>query len=202
LGALGKSNATIAVTCNSPLNYTVSLNSIASLDSTKSNLSSGILATSPYTNAVIFLRLTMDFIASKGTVLYSADGRSWAQLGGQFNIAYDWLTGTFQGEQYAIFCYNPQPGAGFVDVDYFRMEPPPLIAEIKSGGSPGVTLSFENSPNSTNVVQSSSNLGSAAAWQNLSTNKANGSGLWQFTDTNANSISSRFYRTFDQKPVN
>jgi len=202
LGALGKSNATIAVTCNSRLNYTLSLNSIASLDSTKGNLSSAILATTPYTNAIIFLRLTMDFTKSKGTVLYSADGLSWTQLGGQVNIAYDWLTGTFQGEQYAIFCYNPQPSVGFADVDWFRMEPPAVITQVELGGNSGVTLHFENSPNSTNVVQSSFNLGPPSLWQNLSTNKADGDGIWQFTDTNADSISSRFYRTYDQRLAN
>ena len=202
IGALGKSNATIAVTCHGAFDYTLSLNSIASMDSTKSNLSSSTLATAPYTNAIIFLRLTMDFVTSKGTVLYSADGRSWTQLGGQFNISYDWLTGTFQGEQYAVFCYNPQPGAGFVDVDWFRMEPPPVIADVGLGGSPGVTLNLENSPNSTNVIQSSSDLGPAAVWQNLSTNKADANGIWRFTDTNAASIPSRFYRTYDQRLVN
>jgi len=94
----------------------------------------------------------MDFVKSKGTVLYSSDGHIWTPLGGQLNIAYDWLTGTFQGEQYAIFCYNPQPGAGFVDVDWFRMEPPPFIADVEPSIS-GMTLHLENGPNSTNVIQ-------------------------------------------------
>ena len=202
LGALGKSNATISVTCNGALNYTLSLNSIASTDGTKNNLSNTTLATNSYTNTLIFLRLTMDFITSKGTVLYSGDGRSWTQLGGQFNIAYDWLTGTFQGEQYAIFCYNPQPGAGFVDVDWFRMEPPAVISTIAPSGNADMTLHLASGPNSTNVIQASSNLGPAAAWQNISTNKANSNGTWQFTDTNADSIPSRFYQTFDQRIAN
>jgi len=29
-------------------------------------------------------------------------------------------TGTFQGEQYAIFCYNSELEGGFVDVDWFK----------------------------------------------------------------------------------
>jgi hypothetical protein len=41
-------------------------------------------------------------------------------LGGEFDLAFDWRTGTFQGEQFAVFCFNPQPGDGFLDVDSFR----------------------------------------------------------------------------------
>ncbi len=200
LGALGKSNVTIAVTCNDTSNYTLSLNSIASLDSTKDNLSTTTLATDPYTNAIIYLRLTMDFIKSKGTVLYSLDGRNWQQLGSAGNLAYDWLTGTFQGEQYAIFCYNPQPTTGYLDVDWFRMEPPPFISDVEPGAS-GMTLHFENSPNSTNVIQASTQLGSSSGWKTLSTNKADVNGLSQFTDTNGLE-SSRFYHIYDQKGEN
>jgi beta-xylosidase len=195
LGALGKSNVTIAVTCNSPSNYSLSLNSIATLDSTKNNLSTTTLAVAPYTNTSVFLRLTMDFTKNKATVLYGSDGRSWTQLGSQANIAYDWLTGTFQGEQYAIFCYNPQPSSGYLDIDSFRMEPPALIAGAEQSGA-GITLHFENGPNSTNVIQASADLGASANWQNISTNKADANGTWQFTDTNFTSIPARFYRTF------
>ncbi len=130
LGALGKSNATIAVTCNSPGNYTLSQNVIVSLDSTKTNLSTTTITTALYTNTTIFLRLGMDFIQNRGAVLYSADGRNWLQLGAQFNIAYDWLTGTFQGEQFAMFCYNSQPRTGYVDVDWFRFVPPAFINDL------------------------------------------------------------------------
>jgi len=190
------------VTCNGTSNFVLKLNSIASADSTKTNLITAILATAVYTNQVIFLRLTMDFTTSKSTALYSVDGRAWTPLGGQVNIAYDWLTGTFQGEQYAIFCYSPQPSTGFVDVDWFRMEPPAVISSIAPSGNSGVTLRLASSPNSTNVIQTSSNLGPATLWQNISTNKANTNGTWLFTDTNADSIPARFYRTFDLRIAN
>ena len=35
---------------------------------------------------------------------------------------FDWRTGTIQGEQYALFCYNPKPSEGYVDVDSVRFE--------------------------------------------------------------------------------
>ncbi|HEV2436170.1 MAG TPA: glycoside hydrolase 43 family protein, partial [Verrucomicrobiae bacterium] len=193
LGALGKSNATIAVTCNSHGNYTLSQNVIVSLDSTKTNLSTTTVTTAPYTNTAIFLRLGMDFIQSRGTVLYSADGLSWTQLGGQFNIAYDWLTGTFQGEQFAIFCYNPQPGAGYLDVDWFRFTPPAFINSIVQNPDSSMTLYFANSPGSTNIIQTAPDLGT---WQNVSTNIGDSNGFWQFTDTNAYSLPVQFYRSY------
>lgn len=202
IGALGKSNATISVTCNGASSYTLSLNSIASMDSTKNNLSTTTLATAPCTNSILFLRLTMDFTKNKATVLYGTDGHTWTQLGSQVNISYDWLTGTFQGEQYAIFCYNPQPSAGFADVDSFRMEPPPFIADMQFNGNSSATLQFESSPNSTNIIQRSSGLGASANWENISTNKTDANGLSQFTDTNVGSISPLFYRVYDQKVGN
>jgi hypothetical protein len=39
---------------------------------------------------------------------------------GEFDLAFDWRTGTFQGEQFALFCFNPKDSDGFVDVDWFK----------------------------------------------------------------------------------
>ncbi len=199
IGALGKSNGTIAVTCNSLGNYTLSENQIVSLDSTKTNLSTTTLAAVPYTNTTIFLRLGMDFINNSGAVLYSADGLNWTQLGVKFNIAYDWLTGTFQGEQFAMFCYNPQPGTGYVDADWFRFVPPPFINNIVQNPDSSMTLYFANGPGYTNIVQASPDLNT---WQNVSTNLGDSNGFWQFTDTNAMSAPSQFYRSYYQKAGN
>jgi beta-xylosidase len=193
LGALGKTNGTIAVTCNSPGSYTLSQNVIVSLDSTRTNLSSTTAATAPYTSTIIYLRLGMDFIQSTGTVLYSTDGLNWTQLGGQFNIAYDWLTGTFQGEQFAIFCYNPQPGSGYLDVDWFRFTPPAFISSIISNPDSSLTLYFVNSPGSTNIIKATTDLGT---WQNIFTNLADENGFWQFTETNARATPAKFYRSY------
>jgi beta-xylosidase len=202
LAALGKTNGTIAVTCNSPGNYSLSLNVIVSSDSTKTNLVTTTVATASYTSTTIFLRLGMDFIKSTATVRYCTDGLNWTQLGGQFNIAYDWLTGTFQGEQFAIFCFNPQPGAGYLDVDWFRFSPPPFIAGIVPRSGPGTALYFENSPNSTNILQATDVLAPAPIWQNISTNTADSTGLWQFTDSNVGLHPTRLYRIRYQNPGN
>jgi beta-xylosidase len=195
LGALGKTNGIICVTCNSPGDYTLSLKLIASTNSTKNSLITTTVATATYTNTTILLRLGMDFKKNKGAVLYSMDGGNWTPLSGQFNIAYDWLTGTFQGEQYAIFCFNAQPGSGYLDVDWFKLEPPALINGIVGGSNSNLILYFENSPNSTNVVQATTNL-IQPAWQNISTNVADSAGLWQFTDTNISQRPVRFYRSY------
>jgi hypothetical protein len=42
---------------------------------------------------------------------------------------YDWRTGTFQGQQYAVFCYNPASSSGCLDVDGVRFIDPPMLAE-------------------------------------------------------------------------
>ena len=193
LGTLGKSNGLISVTCNSPGNYTLSQTLIVSTNGNRNLFSTTTVTTAPYTNTTIFLRLGMDFIRSKGTVLYSADGRNWAQLGSQFNIAYDWATGTFQGEQFAIFCYNPQPGTGYLDVDWFRFVPPAFINDIVEDPDSSTTLYFANGPGFTNIIQASPDLGT---WQNISTNVGDSNGFWQFTDTNANMAPAQFYRSY------
>lgn len=70
---------------------------------------------------LLYLRTDMDFIANKAEVAYSLDGKAWHGLGGSFPLAYDWRTGTFQGQQFALFCYNPKPGAGYLDIDTFKL---------------------------------------------------------------------------------
>ncbi len=82
------------------------------------------IAARPVAGSRLFLRTDMDFRAGMGRVAYSVDGRSWAGMGGEFPIAYDWRTGTFQGPQYALFCYNPAGTGGRMDVDWFRLSRP------------------------------------------------------------------------------
>ena len=123
----------------------------------------------------------MDFIQSKGTVLYSADGRNWTQLGGQFNIAYDWVTGTFQGEQFALFCYNPQPGAGYLDVIGSDSSRRLHQRHRRKPGFQHDTV-FCKQPR---LHEYHPNSHRPDAWQNVSTNIADANGFWQFTDTNA-----------------
>src|SRR5262249_25261339 len=66
---------------------------------------------------MIHLALQMDFRTNKGKCAYSLDGNQFTPIGDEFPLMFDWRTGTFQGEQYALFCYNPSPSPGFLDVD-------------------------------------------------------------------------------------
>ena len=72
----------------------------------------------------LWLSVTMDFTTDKSALAYSLDGKAWTSIAGDFPLAFDWRTGTFQGEQYGLFCYNPKGGAGRLDVDSFTLEKP------------------------------------------------------------------------------
>lgn len=77
------------------------------------------VASQPISTKDLYLRTDLDFKTGKAECAYSLDGKDWTPLGGEFKAAYDWRTGTFQGPQFAVFCYNTNPGAGYVDVDQF-----------------------------------------------------------------------------------
>jgi beta-xylosidase len=193
LGTLGKTNGNISVTCSSPGAFTLSMNTIVPTDSTDTNLTTTTYATAPFSGTTIYLRTGLDFINNLGTLLYSTDGITWTQLGIQFPLAYDWATGTFQGEQFALFCYNPHPGTGYLDVDWFRFTPPAFINNITQNPDSSMTLHFANIPGSTNIIQTATDLSS---WQNVATNLSDSNGFWQFTDTNASLFPAHFYRSY------
>lgn len=66
------------------------------------------------------LRLEMDFERARGALSWQSPA-GWQALGDEFELIYDWRTGTFQGPQAALFCFNTGSGqAGQVDVDWFR----------------------------------------------------------------------------------
>lgn len=65
----------------------------------------------------ILLTLKMDFEANQGQAAYSLDGLQWEVVGDSFPLLWDWATGTFQGEQFAIFNYNAASSDGYVDVN-------------------------------------------------------------------------------------
>jgi len=69
----------------------------------------------------LWLRTDTEFSKNIGRVGYSLDGKKWTEIGGDFPLAFDWRTGTFQGEQFAISCYNPQSSEGYLDVDSFTL---------------------------------------------------------------------------------
>nr|WP_317892460.1 glycoside hydrolase 43 family protein [uncultured Sphingomonas sp.] len=79
-------------------------------------------ATLPRAGA-LWLRTDLDFTSDLGRLAYSLDGRRWTELGGDFPLAFAWRTGTFQGPQFAIFCYGTGTSNGWVDVDRFTLSP-------------------------------------------------------------------------------
>jgi hypothetical protein len=62
-------------------------------------------------------------------------------------------------------------------------------------GNGTVQLNFSGISNTTYIVQAATNLTPPIAWTNLSTNTADGSGLFQFVDPDATNHGTRFYRT-------
>lgn len=69
----------------------------------------------------LWLRTDMNFPAKTATLSYSEDGRRFTPLGGTVPLAFDWQTGTFQGVQFALSCYNPAGKGGWLDVDKFTL---------------------------------------------------------------------------------
>jgi beta-xylosidase len=75
----------------------------------------------PISGDALWLRTDLDFRRDKGVLSYSTDGDRWQALGGEFPLAFAWRTGTFQGEQFAMFCYAPGVSRGHLDIDYFKL---------------------------------------------------------------------------------
>ena len=79
----------------------------------------------PIVGDSLWLRADLDFRSDEGRLAYSLDGARWTNLGGPFPLAFAWRTGTFQGEQFALFCYARGPSRGHLDVDSFSLRPLP-----------------------------------------------------------------------------
>jgi beta-xylosidase len=115
-GTLGKYSAHIAVNCDTDETFL----SMKVLEDTSGGIVTDTrVAYAPMDSNTIMLRMDLNFQTNKGLLSYSFDGVTWTSLGGEFPLAFDWATGTFQGEKFAIFCYNPSPTGGYVDVDSF-----------------------------------------------------------------------------------
>jgi uncharacterized repeat protein (TIGR03803 family) len=91
--------------------------------------------------------------------------------------------------------FSGGPGSGGTVFALPIGAPPATITNIVLNAARTVTLFFVGSPDSTNIIQATTNLNSPTAWQNISTNLADSAGAWQFTDTIATN-SSRFYRSY------
>jgi endoglucanase len=119
-GTLGLTNGQIAVTCDGWGNRFLSMNVISPADSTGTNVTQASFGRVLTNVTNLFLRVDLDFVTTLGTCFYSFDGSNWTRLGGQFGLGFDISVSTFQGEKFAIFCYNANPGSGYVDVDWFH----------------------------------------------------------------------------------
>jgi len=71
---------------------------------------------------------------------------------------------------------------------------PAIITSVVNNADGTVTLHFLGGANSTNVIQSTADLGSPVNWVNISTNIGDANGTWQFIDSNNNTT--RFYRSY------
>ena len=71
----------------------------------------------------MWLRVDLDFETDLGRFAYSIDNRQWRDVGTPFPLAFDWRTGTFQGQQIALSCYNSGPDGGYMDIDSVTVSP-------------------------------------------------------------------------------
>ncbi|MBE2215631.1 MAG: family 43 glycosylhydrolase [Opitutaceae bacterium] len=95
----------------------------------------------------LHLRTDLNFETNLATCSYSTDGATWTRLGGPFPLGFDIVHSTFQGQKFALFCYNPNPGAGYVDVDSFTFADTAPLMESAARGRPrmnGTTFVADN----------------------------------------------------------
>jgi beta-xylosidase len=71
----------------------------------------------------LWLRASCDFTTNQGQFSYSTDGVTYTPVGEPLPLRF--TLATFQGVRFGIFCYNPAPSSGWLDVDYFRREAVP-----------------------------------------------------------------------------
>lgn len=74
-------------------------------------------------NATVYLRVDADFRLHRdiATFYYSADGKNWKRMGGDFKMRFDFRK-FFMGTKFGIFNYATKAAGGYVDVDYFHYE--------------------------------------------------------------------------------
>lgn len=115
-GTLGKVNGHIFVTADASGNKTLGM------EVDNRGVGAYIAASGvPFAGNTIYLRTDLDFTRNLGICSYSADGVAWTTLGGQFPLDFDIVYSTFQGEKFALSCYNSATASssGYVDVDSF-----------------------------------------------------------------------------------
>jgi uncharacterized repeat protein (TIGR03803 family) len=93
---------------------------------------------------------------------------------------------------------TPQEGGASGDGTVFALQLPVIISGIAANSDNSVSLVFMGTPYLTYLVQATTDLTPPISWETISTNLAGADGSWQFTDTNATSFPSRFYRSSPQ----
>jgi hypothetical protein len=70
----------------------------------------------------------------------------------------------------------------------------PVISGVAANPDGTFTLNLAGTVGDTYILETTTNLFSAAGWQPIATNTLQTNALWQFNDTNATNFSQRFYR--------
>jgi uncharacterized repeat protein (TIGR03803 family) len=86
------------------------------------------------------------------------------------------------------------PGAAGTVFRVPLLPTPALITNVALNLDNTVTLSFLGGPNSTNIIQSTTQLTPPVVWQNIATNVADAGGAWHFIDDN--DTATRYYRSY------
>ncbi|KQM66988.1 MULTISPECIES: glycoside hydrolase family 43 protein [unclassified Sphingomonas] len=118
----GQYSATLAVTRDNRGAASLAMDVIESTE--KGPAVDTRMKAAPFTGNTLWIGLDLDFTTDRGRLSYSRDGVRWQAAGGDFPLAFAWRTGTFQGQQMALSCYNPTPGKGHLDVDSFTLRAP------------------------------------------------------------------------------
>lgn len=82
---------------------------------------------------------------------------------------------------------------GFGAIFSLRITPPAVVIS-GSAGSNGLSMNFSGAPNSVTLIQMTTNLASAAAWQTVATNTADATGQAQFTNSILRQSPGHYYR--------
>lgn len=116
IGTLGKVNGTIYVSVDEQGNKTLR----SGMDHRGVGAHDGAVPISVESDT-IYLRVDLDFVEELGMCSFSYDGSTWTRFGGIFTLGFDITHATFQGQKFALFCYNTETenSAGYVDVDSF-----------------------------------------------------------------------------------
>jgi beta-xylosidase len=85
----------------------------------------------PFRSNIVYLMAQPDYGSSRASFGYSTDGKTYSKLGGELRMRFN--LSIFTGNKYMLFNYATGSLGGYVDVDWFRVDPtiPYLPAEGK-----------------------------------------------------------------------